>query len=512
VLAFAAALVLAGRWERRSVGRAVWALLLVLSFDLLSGSNVIVNYDAPAGWLANAVGSPALLKMDFVNFFMVDRRPEPQSSWIVLFLYLAALLGSFLDARPRLYVGVCAATPFLALIYINIAVVAVLVFVQLSVLSIVVYRRRIAVPFALSLVASAVMWTVVFVAGSNSAIAAQSTVHTHLPILRPSMAMAIAGLIWVGWRISRDGFVRASLTPVRLAAAVFFAVPLVTLDHQLITGITVMPQNWEIYVNYICLVVGAGLMSGAMLSSFDDRPGWRRFLPLGVWAVIAFIVVKGQLRNESWYVLDNARSAVFGRLYVDAEAKVDRIDAVILPHLFDDSLFVTRAPKGTVVLGGYNALVLHQPPMWQVDETIDEHATATADSFTAGFETLFRTGVSPEQLQMSMHSEIDNGNCWPSLMYFFSLNDCWPAFLNYTSPSTSRLAGAIPTLIAMYRDYLAKQATATLASRRVLLIRTEPLGDTASPTIDNTLIATADVDIRGTRIKAYAYLQRPPRP
>jgi len=74
------------------------------------------------------------------------------------------------------------------------------------------------------------------------------------------------------------------------------------------------------------------------------------------------------------------------------------------------------------------------------------------------------------------------------------------------------LAGAIPALIAMYRDYLAQQATATLAGRQVLLIRTEPLAETTSPTIDNRLIATADADIRGKRIQAYAYLQRPVRP
>ena len=512
VLAFAAALVLAGVWERWSVGRVIWALLLVLSFDLLSGSNVIVNYDAPAGWLANLVGDPALLKMDFVNFFMVDRRPEPQSSWIVLFLYLAALLGSFLGARRGLYIGVCAATPLLSLIYINVAVVAVLVFVQLSVLAIVVYRRPIVLPFGLSLVVSAAVWGVIFVAGSNSAIAAQSTVHTHLPILRPSMAMAVAGLVWVGGRIVRSGIVRESFTPGRLAAAVFFAVPLITLDHQLVTGITVMPQNWEIYINYICLVVGTGLMSGTFLSSFDEMPDWRRFLPLGLWAVIAFTVVQGEIRNESWYVLDNARSVVFSRLYTEAKGKVGRVDAVILPHLFDDSLFVTRVPKGTVVLGGYNALVLHQPPVWRIGETLDQHANATADSFVVGFETLFRTGVSPEQLQKSMHAEIDNGNCWPSLMYFFSLNDCWPAFLNYTSPATGRLAGAIPALVAMYRDYIEKQAPAALTTRQVLLIRTEPLAETTMPTIDNRLIASVDVDIRGKRIQAYAYLQRPVRP
>ena len=44
---------------------------------------------------------------------------------------------------------------------------------------------------------------------------------------------------------------------MHLAAMVFFAVPLITLDQQILTGLTVMPQNWEFNINYICLVIAA---------------------------------------------------------------------------------------------------------------------------------------------------------------------------------------------------------------------------------------------------------------
>lgn len=64
VLAFASAVFLAATWERRSLGRLIWALLLLFSFDFLSGSSRVVDYDPPAVWLADLVGQPALLKPD----------------------------------------------------------------------------------------------------------------------------------------------------------------------------------------------------------------------------------------------------------------------------------------------------------------------------------------------------------------------------------------------------------------------------------------------------------------
>jgi hypothetical protein len=367
----------------------------------------------------------------------------------------------------------------------------------------IVLRRPIAVPFGLSLVAAVLAWGLAFVAGSTSAIAAQSIIHTHMPILRLSIVLAVAGLIWTGLRFRRDG-----THPTCLAAAVFFAVPLITLNQQIVTGIAVMPQNWEFNVNYICLTVGAGLMGANVLSLLGERRDWRRFLPLGLWALMAFVVGRGELRNEALYTLDNARSVVFAKVYTDAKYTLRRIDAVILPHLFDESLFATRVPGGTVVLGGYGWLIQHQPPVWRQGESFGEHAKAAADTFAIGFETLFRSGVTARQLQESLQDEVGAGNCWPSLMYFFSLNDCWPAFQNYTSPATRRLASTIPELVAMYGKFLDEAASASLANRQVLLIRAQPLEQAALPMIDSELIASAHVDVRGTPVRAYAYIQR----
>jgi len=64
----------------------------------------------------------------------------------------------------------------------------------------------------------------------------------------------------------------------------------------------------------------------------------------------------------------------------------------------------------------------------------------------------------------------------------------------------------------MYDRYLDKSAGADLAGRQVLLVRTSPVHDPASPLIDNELVASVERNVRGTPVAAYAYIQRARRP
>jgi hypothetical protein len=504
VLAFGAALVLASTWERRSIGRVIWALLLLFSFDFLSGASKVIDYSPPAAWLASLVGDPALLKPDILTFFLIHRRPEPQSSWIVLFLYWALLLSAFLRGQWGAYLLACAATPFLAFIYINTAIAAILIFTLLSACSLVVYRRQVLVPFSLSIAATALAYAVSYALGSTSAIVAKAAIATHLPILRTSVGFSLAGAIWAAVMLRRHG-----MTPAYLAALIFFATPTILLNQQIISGIAVMPQNWEIYVNFPCIVVGAGLMAGEFLSSFERRHDWSQFLSVGILALIGYFLVQGAWRNELYWSPENVRSVLFGQVLSQAEAKVGRIDAVVLPHLFDETLFLTRAPRGTIVMGGYNTVIQKPVPQWREGESFEDHARGARASFTEGFETLFRSGVTPAQLQANMEAELKTGDCWLGLSYFFSLSDCWPSFLNFTSRATGRLPGAVPAIVEMYRRYLESRAANDLARRQVLVIRDQALADDKDGLIRNELVGTAQIDLRGTPVRAYAYIQRP---
>jgi hypothetical protein len=505
LLVFAGALFLAATWEKRSVGRVVWALLLVFSFDFLSGSSRVIDYDPPAVWLAHLVGRPALMSPELTSYFVVQRRPEPQSSWFLFFPYLALLVASLVHKRRSFYLVACAVTPVLAVLYVSVAVVALLVFTQVSLYSIVFDRQRVVLPFVLSLLATTLAAGFIYVSGSTSAILTQSVIHTHAPILRPSIAFSLLGLVWAGLSIARNGF-----GAERVAALIMFGVPMITLNQQLLTGLAIMPSNWEFNANYICLVAGAGLMSANRLSALEERRGFRQFIPAGLWALIAFYVVQGELRNEVYWSAENVQSVLFSQLISDARKKTYRVDAVILPRVFDESLFVTRSPKGPVVLGGYDRLIMEPLPVWRDEQTFDDHMREVGDRIQLGFETLFRSGFTPEELEANMLADIRTGDCWTGLGYFFSLNDCWPAFSNHQSPGTKRLSSAVPRIVEMYRRYLERDARGDLARRHVLLLRTEPLPEAFQGLgiVENELVASREVEVHGARVRAYAYLQR----
>lgn len=504
LLAFAAALMLAACWERRSLARIVWAVLILFSFDFLSGSSRVIDYEPPAQWLAGRIGDPALLKADVLSFFLIHRRPEPQSSWIALFLYWALLLSAFLDRRRDRYLLACAVTPFLAFIYINVSIAAVLVFAGLSLCNLLVLRQRIAWPFAASVAATAVAYLILFSTGSTSWMASQTVFQTHLPMLRPSLAFALAGLAWAAVVLHRAG-----PAPTPLAAAVFFSFPVLALNQQILTGLAVMPQNWEIYANYPCLVVGAGLMSGHRLSSLECGTGRQRLVSPAILTLVGFVVVQGALRNEKYWLLDNVRSVLFRDVLARASAEAGPFDAVILPHMFDESLFLTRVPPGTVVLGGYNSMVLDLVPAWRDHQSFADHAAAASRHFATGFEVLFRSGVSPAQLRDRMMGELATGDCWLGLSYFFWQGDCWPTMVNHTSAVTRRLPSAVPEIVALYEGYLRQHSAADIVERKVLLIRNEPLSVSFDGRINNVPVATAAVTVDGTAVRAYGYVQQP---
>jgi hypothetical protein len=158
--------------------------------------------------------------------------------------------------------------------------------------------------------------------------------------------------------------------------------------------------------------------------------------------------------------------------------------------------------------------MIQQPvPLWGNDQSFEDHAKAASANFATGFEILFRSGVSPDQLQANMEAGLKSENCDQGVSYFFSHYDCQPHFHNYTSRTIARLPGAFPAVVALYRRYLERDAARDLAKHQVLLIRDRPLPPGASDgLIDNQLVGTAEIDMRGTPVRAYAYIQRPKRP
>lgn len=501
---FASAWVLSGTWDRVVIRRLVWTLLLVFSFDLLSFSNYVLFDAYPSSWIANAIGDPRIWKVDAMAFFVAYRRPEPQMGMVISFIYLAGVVASFTTWRPTLYRLVCAATPFLVVVYINTALIGIIVFGLISLIAIVVYRRPAMVPFALSIAAAIAAFFIVVFANPASNLES-NTFATRLPILRPSVVMAVLGLAGLAIAIARRGWV---LSPRHWLAAVFLVVPLITLNQQVITGVAILPQNWELNGNYICVVAGLAILASGWLD--EKRIGHSaivRGVFAGLWVLVGVLVVRGHLRVEAAFMPRNADSVAHARAYREATNVVGKIDLVVLPHLFDESLFVTRAPGGAMVLGGYNSLILKPAPRWRTEEGLAEHAQRARRNFDIGFETLARRSVPPSAVSASLGEEVRAAVCWPMLMYFFSQSDCWPTFSNFNSPNRQRMTSIAAPMEAMYAAYL-QRLRDTPDIRPALLITNEPLPAAGQTGIfSNRLVATVVVRVRDYEARAYAYHQ-----
>jgi hypothetical protein len=503
-LCLASAWVLAGVWERdTTIKRLVWALGLLMAFDLLSGSDQAVFPEAPAAALARTFDMPRVLKPDLMNFFIFCRRPEQQSSFVVLFLYLSGLFGSFLTGRPRLYWAVCLATPLLVLVYVNVAIIAAMMFVMLSAVALVIYRRPVGRAFAFALIGLAVAVVAISLVPTTGTSATRGVFASHLPMLRPSIVFAVIGLGALAFEIRRHAYPFLARHWVALAC---FSIPLITLNQQVITGRAVLPQNWELSGNYVCILVGYAMLALRWKEVAAERfQTARQAGAVVLWLVLLAITVRGQLLNEESYRSPNDQSVAFAKVYQQAVAKIGAVDLVVLPHLWDESLFLTRVPHGTRVLGGYNWIIENWPAAWDTAEDFQQHSVQARTNFEVGFETLARRGMTPEQLRTSMASEIDKANCWPTMMYFFALQDCWPTFSNYTSPTLDRLKPTIEPLARLYESYLA--AFHPAPDRKVLLIVPEPLKADASALLSNSLVASFETTHGDNVVRAYAYLQ-----
>src|SRR5262249_44511764 len=160
-------------------------------------------------------------------------------------------------------------------------------------------RRPMWLAFTLSAVATAAAVIAGSLGSSTAMTADRGIFATHLPILRPSVAFGVVGLCVLALQLRRSAYPFLSRHWI---AFVCFAVPLITLNQQIVTGRAILPQNWELSGNYICIVAGYAMLT---LGWKEKAPDFlrvpREMGAVMLWLALLAIMMRGQLINEADY-------------------------------------------------------------------------------------------------------------------------------------------------------------------------------------------------------------------
>jgi hypothetical protein len=503
-LAFGAAWVLAGTLTSAAIERACWTFALAFAFQFFSLNSPIIFSPTLAEHLERTLGAQWLFAADSFPYFQLFRTPEPQTTWIPFFLYLAVLARFASTLDLRLYRLLCLITPLFAIGYVAPAISAWLLFGMLSVYSILFLRLPLRFAFLITFsITSGLLFAAFWV--SNRGAALMSIYDSHLPLLKMSIVIALAELVYLAWVLRRINWKMDARLALAGACAI---IPLITLNQQILTGKIIIAQQWELNCNYICLVLAFGLLSTFGRPAFAAQRTFRVFVASTVFVAMVAFVVAGHFYTYRAFLGVNLVSVAEARIYRNFSERHEAVSAVLLTHFWDEFLFRVRAPDAPPVLGGGAWLIQHPLPAVTTAEIPETYLARNEGVIAVGFEVLARREFTPEDLRKALREDLTRGECWPVANYFFSVRDCWDRFSNYRTNPLQRLSPWVDPIIKRYEDYLSALKTASAATPQVLIIRKTPIERARLLGLwAYKPLGEFHTDADGMRIALYAYMQ-----
>lgn len=504
VMAFGAAWILAGTLTKAAVERVCWAFALVFGFELFSLNSPMMFSPTLALRLEKIIAMPWLFAADPFPYFNLYRTPEPQTTWILFFLYLALLVRFASSLDLRLYRALCLVTPLFVFCYATVAVSAGLLFIIISIYSIVVLRLPLKLAFAIAVLLICGLLGISS-GGQNAQSAAVFIFNSHLPILRASVIIAVIGLAWVTLALRRNHWrVNARL----VLAASCASIPLITLNQQILTGKVIYAQQWELYCNYICLVLAFGLLATSRGVPSASLRSPRAFVAGGALLVMAAVIAAGHRYTYQAFLPTNLLSVTEARAYRQAIARIGPVSAVVLPDFWEDCLFRARVPDAAPVLGGECWITHHSSTPLGASELPEVHLTRNAEIFAVGFELLARREFDAAALRRTLQNELSEGLC-NTAAYFFSQLDCWDRLSNYRVNVLHHLSPWISPIVNSYAALLRHDRLSGL-DLPALVMRLTPIeGTRVTGLWQYKSLGEFRMAAGATRTTIYAYLQTP---
>lgn len=382
-----------------------------------------------------------------VTFFPLFRTPDPQVSFVILFLTLLTLILYVERGGRHFLAGLVFLLFLMPFIYITTAIATLLTAGACGFFGFVLYRSRKYAGLMAGFATASVFYALCYFSVTEESNASGFIFSSRLPVLTPSVLMGIAGCLYVlrrNWQSIVNG------KPIQeryiLAMALFF-VPVAVLNQQLITGHMIQAKNWELQANYY-LIMLAGLLiwRDIDLSCIPQRIA--RFLPYTP-HILVLMLVMAQVRAYDRFADRNLQAVAAADIVMSLEKKT--------PVLLDSPAFEAAVRNrmsafADGLLPGHFS-VIDQPHVIATGNS-DAYTPATMPMREFGFEIFAKRKMTPDEVRSMFQDHIAKGTCAPELLYFFTPMDCWGELTNHRAVQEIKLAAALPLIVEDYRDYL----------------------------------------------------------
>lgn len=433
-------------------GAIAGAFCLVLGQELLSlGSLAVYKYAGVLSLPGLRAHLPAWALPFFPDYttyyFGLFRTPEPQISWAGTFVALRLLLSSWLDGHEKTsrIAQILAAHTILPLLYSYCMVGVMVLSAGLASMALLERDYR---TFRLLLVGllMAIIGTAIVASTSIGFVGSQATLlfDSRLPALTASQVFSL-GIFFVLFWLQAKGHVQDKYFSLAIAAA---AVPVVLMNYQIVTGVMISSRDWERNINFVFVVIAGFVIARSM--SFGWNAVHRKKLANALIVVMLVVLTVGQRNVWTMFLHYNevataARRALAGAGEIRSDDRIYMAD-VTWTNLVEIKMN-RRLPFSLNFFNTY--LASPRPPLTNKD-TNPGAGTLYRDVV---FDHLYHVGVTPNEFNNILQTEVDNGY-GIFLGWFFHFRDWWYPSSDNRMLQKERLSRALPGLVAAYRTYL----------------------------------------------------------
>jgi len=384
----------------------------------------------------------------FQNFFSIYKASEPQFTIIFHLFALWALLRYTQTLARRYALMLIPVALVLPFIYITTGISLLLFVGGYAVLGLLLTPHR---RYWLWLLATGI--TAGYVGAAhllfpNTFEGPAFLFHSRLPIIGGSMVYGLLGLLLV-YRtlLGHLKFRRTNPPEYVLLLIAAFAVPIIALNQQLITGVMVQSRTWEYYSNYPFVAFGILLVwPQIMVLLKANLAGRVRRSAKYVLPIIILLFVVAQFMTYKAY----QKSDLLGLALSDGVKAAGDFDGYVLldnpDH--DSQVWLRTGNPDLKILAGYQEIIAHPIPVLG-----DEKYDAAYDYMKEQAFTLFdRKGHTPYELQELITNGIGTGGWY--VRYFFALLDCWYPLSDFRLRNPDAMLARVPDIVADYQEFL----------------------------------------------------------